>query len=489
MFCEKPLTDDPIAAERLAALAPRRLFVMDKWRYHPCSSLPRSRANAGSGAVRGCAPCGSGATRTRMPIRLEFSPRTISRSSSRSSALGQPGGGRRVARRSSDAAERHPPRRRLVAGGALGPSAAFLRRGRCRCLPTAGTRHVTIYRHGADGIREERIETPGELPLLAELRAFVEHLGGGPAPRSSAAEGAAVVSTIASPRPRRVIDATILIPTFRTRRSCDSRSSALDQQGPRSRSSSSGTVWRTTPAAIRAGRDERLRFFDFAKENSTESSATKRFARRPGASCATCPTTTCCCVITPRRWLFARGRRLRASVSARLAVDGTLEYFPCELLQARVRGSRPRRKASIRLTGTAHARGVPPAAARMEDDSAWRANRPLHVAAMARAARVPRCDERSAHVPDLSRSVVGTAPAGGPTAALEAGSRRSREPGFAEELDVLLQAAIRRRGGPTTWAHASSSPCRRCARRGAGAYESSSSSAPLRPLARRRGGR
>ena len=60
--------------------------------------------------------------------------------------------------------------------------------------------HVTVYRHGADGIGEERIETPGELPLLAELRAFVEHLRGGPAPRSSSAEGAAVVSTIAKLR-------------------------------------------------------------------------------------------------------------------------------------------------------------------------------------------------------------------------------------------------------------------------------------------------
>ena len=48
VFCEKPLTDDPIAAERLAARAPDRLFVMDKWRYHPASwRLARSFANGG----------------------------------------------------------------------------------------------------------------------------------------------------------------------------------------------------------------------------------------------------------------------------------------------------------------------------------------------------------------------------------------------------------------------------------------------------------
>ncbi len=39
-----------------------------------------------------------------------------------------------------------------------------------------------------------RIST--ELPLLRELRAFVEHLDGGPPPKSSAAEGAQIVRTI-----------------------------------------------------------------------------------------------------------------------------------------------------------------------------------------------------------------------------------------------------------------------------------------------------
>ena len=35
------------------------------------------------------------------------------------------------------------------------------------------------------------------MPLLAELRAFVEHLRGGPPPRSSAADGVAVVEAVA----------------------------------------------------------------------------------------------------------------------------------------------------------------------------------------------------------------------------------------------------------------------------------------------------
>jgi predicted dehydrogenase len=35
IFCEKPLCDDVADVERLAGLAPDRLFVLDKWRYHP----------------------------------------------------------------------------------------------------------------------------------------------------------------------------------------------------------------------------------------------------------------------------------------------------------------------------------------------------------------------------------------------------------------------------------------------------------------------
>src|SRR4029078_4783906 len=53
VFVEKPLSDDPAAADRLAATAGERLFVMDKWRYHPGVELLRDLAQDGSlGAVR-----------------------------------------------------------------------------------------------------------------------------------------------------------------------------------------------------------------------------------------------------------------------------------------------------------------------------------------------------------------------------------------------------------------------------------------------------
>jgi predicted dehydrogenase len=58
--------------------------------------------------------------------------------------------------------------------------------------------HVLVHRNGAD--EPERHEISTELPLVRELRAFVEHLQGGPPPRSSGAEGAIVVRRIAELR-------------------------------------------------------------------------------------------------------------------------------------------------------------------------------------------------------------------------------------------------------------------------------------------------
>jgi predicted dehydrogenase len=54
IFCEKPLTADAASAADLAERGGERLFVMDKWRYHPGIEALRDLARSGElGPVRG----------------------------------------------------------------------------------------------------------------------------------------------------------------------------------------------------------------------------------------------------------------------------------------------------------------------------------------------------------------------------------------------------------------------------------------------------
>jgi hypothetical protein len=66
--------------------------------------------------------------------------------------------------------------------------------------------HIRVFRatgpHDTTAPEPERRPIATEWPLLRELRSFVEHLAGGPPPKSSAAEGAAIVATLAELRAR-----------------------------------------------------------------------------------------------------------------------------------------------------------------------------------------------------------------------------------------------------------------------------------------------
>ena len=208
VFVEKPLTNDPAAADRLAAAAGERLFVMDKWRYHPGVELLRDLARDGSlGAVRGLftTRIGWGNPHDDVDAAWVLAPHDLSIALE---VLGElPGARAAVADLSGDDVQglvgllgerpwhrleisvRSPERRREVQlvceqGVAL--------------LADGYSEHVLVHRDGAD--EPERREIAAELPLLRELRAFVEYLQGGPPPRSSAAEGALVVQRIAELR-------------------------------------------------------------------------------------------------------------------------------------------------------------------------------------------------------------------------------------------------------------------------------------------------
>lgn len=217
IFTEKPLTADRESAMRLARQAPERLFVMDKWRYHAGVERLRDIAHAEElGPVHGLRT-----TRAQwgnphsdvdiswvlMPhdlaIALEvfgkipkprhaFAEQTNGRVTSLLAILGGETEGLDEPWLVVEVSSRHPRHRREV---------------RLHCRDGVATLddayspgiQVTHSRNLSDGQAPESELRPvsQELPLLRELRTFIEHLQGGPAPRSSAAEGALVVSTIA----------------------------------------------------------------------------------------------------------------------------------------------------------------------------------------------------------------------------------------------------------------------------------------------------
>jgi predicted dehydrogenase len=211
VYCEKPLTDDPAEAQRLAKLAPDTLFVMDKWRYHPgvreLAMIARERR---LGVVVGLVTrrVGWGNIHDDVDAVWVLAPHDLAIALEIFGALAQPeaavahwlGAGAvhmQALMRGADwwhtleVSARSPERRRVIE--------LHCEEG-VAVLSDGWAEHVSVFTDGDEGVAEELVETRGELPLLAELRTFVEHLGGGPPPRSSAAEGAQIVSAIAELR-------------------------------------------------------------------------------------------------------------------------------------------------------------------------------------------------------------------------------------------------------------------------------------------------
>lgn len=210
VFCEKPLTNDAAAAASLALRAPDRLFVMDKWRYHPgvleLAAIARERRLGHVSGLRTVrVGWGNGHADTDMSWIL--TPHDLAVALEIMGAVPTPeaavavtddNGARHLSGvlrgdgwwQTIEVSSRTPVTERRIELHCAGGVAV---------LAGGWEEHVSVYRADSNA-GEERIETPGDLPLLAELRAFVEHLAGGPSPRSSAAEGVLVVETVAGLR-------------------------------------------------------------------------------------------------------------------------------------------------------------------------------------------------------------------------------------------------------------------------------------------------
>jgi predicted dehydrogenase len=209
LFCEKPLTADAASAERLVAVAGERLFVMDKWRYHPGVEALRAVATSGElGRVQGLRTIRLGwdaphadvdATWILAPHDLSIALEVLGRLPTAVAAVAEHAGGR-VAGLTAilghdpwlvlDVSVVRPGKRREV-------------RLQCRAgaatLADAYSDHLLIEHLDGAGQSAgvQRRPLPSELPLRRELAAFLDHLSGGPPPKSSAAEGAAIVRTLA----------------------------------------------------------------------------------------------------------------------------------------------------------------------------------------------------------------------------------------------------------------------------------------------------
>jgi predicted dehydrogenase len=210
IFVEKPMTNDADDARMLAERSGGRLFVMDKWRYHPgIGELRRLRETRELGQPLGMhlRHVGWGTPQRDVDVSWILLPHCLSIFLEVFGRLPQ---------------AKHAFAENLATGtvalnGALGgePWATIevsvrspekRREFRLHCeggvawLDDGWSDHIKIARGadgmGADAPEIERRSVSTELPLMRELRVFVEHLRGGPPPRSSAEEGALIVERI-----------------------------------------------------------------------------------------------------------------------------------------------------------------------------------------------------------------------------------------------------------------------------------------------------
>lgn len=211
IYVEKPMTADVASARRLAAAAPDRLFVMDKWRYHP--AIEAMRRETAVGAVGQVLSIKTSRWQWSSPHR-DVSPLWILAPHDVSIALHVLG---RIPPL-RDAFAVAPGRPDLGLSARLGDDDTHVlidigvvsteHRRRCLLVGTEATLELTdayddrlLVRRGPPGdpgAAADVLHVGTEMPLLAELRAFLAHVrGDGPPPLSSAAEGLAIVERLA----------------------------------------------------------------------------------------------------------------------------------------------------------------------------------------------------------------------------------------------------------------------------------------------------
>ncbi|MBD9559549.1 Gfo/Idh/MocA family protein [Ensifer sp. ENS03] len=215
IFVEKPMSDDLEQAQALVKAAGERIFVMDKWRYHPGVEALAARAKSGAlGDILGIRTFRLGwdnphkdvdAIWILLPHDLSIAYEILGYLPPARSAIATvPGQGHsnliavlsgptETCQVTMEISAHHPVSRRSVI--VVGSKASAQ-------LADSYDDRIFI----AEGVPGINASTPthehvaSEFPLLRELRAFLEYIQGGAAPRSSASEGLLFVERVAALR-------------------------------------------------------------------------------------------------------------------------------------------------------------------------------------------------------------------------------------------------------------------------------------------------
>jgi predicted dehydrogenase len=202
VFVEKPITDDPSTARQFEKR--KDLFVMDKWRYHPGVELLREIVeDARYGALRGIQTIrhslynphlDSDAVWILLPHDLSIILELTGGIPEPLAALGEVEGIEASLTGLLDDG---------IAVDVSSRSNVYRRELRVRfdsavVTLTDGYSEVLDVRVTSQGREPESISIPIglQMPLEAELAAFIDHLRGGPPPRSSAAEAVLIVERV-----------------------------------------------------------------------------------------------------------------------------------------------------------------------------------------------------------------------------------------------------------------------------------------------------
>jgi predicted dehydrogenase len=215
IFVEKPLTTDLASARRIVAAAPDRVFVMDKWRYHPAIEALAAMAKSGElGRILGIQSYRLGwrqphddvdAIWILLPHDLSIVLEILGTLPAPQFAWTPIAGRIGCDLIALLADDKDSPQVTIE----VGTSQPLYRRttvviGDCKVaqLGASYDDRIVIMEGRPDGASNGPYEraTGKEMPLLKELGAFLEHLRGGPAPRSSAADSLLIIERICALR-------------------------------------------------------------------------------------------------------------------------------------------------------------------------------------------------------------------------------------------------------------------------------------------------